>query len=294
MIIVKLMGGLGNQMFQYALGRTISLKIGAELKVDLSSFCKKSFRIKRYYMLDAFNIDVMSATYNEVKRLKDGEKSKFPGIIEMIQRKNSIRPNTYIKEKLEFVFDPDVFNTREGYFEGYWQNEKYFLDAEDVLRKEFTLRNPLTGKNKEIAERILQNDSVSIHIRRGDYTTDDTTRDFHGICGQDYYTACLDYFSRRIKQPHFFVFSDEPEWVREKFKISFPFTVIDHNGPERCHEDLRLMALCRHHIIANSSFSWWGAWLDSRSDKVVLGPQRWLNVDSLDTSDLLPRGWVRI
>jgi Glycosyl transferase family 11 len=294
MIIVKLMGGLGNQMFQYALGRTISLKIGAELKVDISSLSNRSIRIKREYMLDAFNVHVMPATYNEVKHLKQGARSRITEIIQRIHRKYSMQPPTYIKEKLEFVFDPDVFNTKEGYFEGYWQNEKYFRDTKDVLREEFTLRNPLTGKNKEIAERISRSDSVSIHIRRGDYATDATTRDFHGICGPDYYTACLDHFAQRIKLPHFFVFSDEPGWVKEKFKVFPPCTVIDHNGPEQCHEDLRLMALCRHHIIANSSFSWWGAWLDSRPDKIVLAPHRWLNVDSLDTSDLLPKEWVKI
>jgi Glycosyl transferase family 11 len=294
MIIVKLMGGLGNQMFQYALGRAISIRVGAELKVDISSFCNGSFITKREYMLDAFNVEVMFATNREVKRLKHVSRSQITKITQFIHGNYPIRSHTYIKEKNVFVFDPDVFNTKEGYFDGYWQNEKYFMDAQDVLRKEFTLKNPLTGKNKEIAERISRSNSVSIHIRRGDYATDPTTRDFHGICRPDYYTACLDYFARRIKQPHFFVFSDEPEWVREKFKISFPCTVIDHNTPERCHEDLRLMALCRHHIIANSSFSWWGAWLDSRPDKVVLGPQRWLNVDSLDTSDLLPREWIRI
>jgi hypothetical protein len=192
-------------------------------------------------------------------------------------------------------FNPAILRLTDNIsLDGYWQSEKYFSDIAPVIRSDFTVRVEPEGLNREVASVINGCNAISIHFRRGDYVTDAKIAARHGACTNDYFIKAVELIKARVERPHFFVFSDDPAWVREHFTIPHTMTLVDHNGPDKAHEDLRLMSLCRHHIIANSSFSWWGAWLNPRPDKIVIAPLRWFNDPTVDTSDLIPESWLRI
>jgi hypothetical protein len=180
------------------------------------------------------------------------------------------------------------------YLEGYWQSPKYFFDIKNIIGYEFTVKTGPDQVNKELMEKISQVEAVSVHVRRGDYVSNPATGNYHGVCSLDYYRTAVATITGRVRQPHFFIFSDDPAWAEKNLSVIGPKTVIERNGPERGHEDMRLMSLCRHHIIANSSFSWWGAWLCEKTDKIVISPKRWFKKEDIDTKDLVPESWIRI
>ncbi|MBI1920672.1 MAG: alpha-1,2-fucosyltransferase [Geobacter sp.] len=292
MIIVKLTGGLGNQMFQYAAGRRLAHFRNTPLKLDLSWFSDFSpMDTPRAYALAPFSIQAEPSTAEETAIVRE---PKYGMLRQLFNKINpSYRP-THIREK-RFRFDPSTLSLPGNvYLDGYWQSEKYFSDIASIIRREFTVRTEPDAPNCEVAGLIKGCEAVSIHFRRGDYVADAKTAAYHGICSVAYYHEAVKLVAARVDEPHFFVFSDDPAWVRENFAIPHPMTVVDHNGPDQAHEDLRLMSLCRHHIIANSSFSWWGAWLSDNPDKIVIAPRRWFAEKSIDTRDLLPEGWVRV
>lgn len=181
---------------------------------------------------------------------------------------------------------------KDAYLIGFWQSEKYFSNMEQILRKEFRFSKQPSGLNAEIADKICQNNAVFLHIRRGDYVSHPDVAKFNGTCDQAYYERALSIVADKVSEPILYVFSDEPEWVRQNMHFPFPSTIIDHNGPDDAHEDLRLMSLCRHAIIANSTFSWWGAWLIDSEDKVVVAPRKWFADPNIDTSDVIPDRWI--
>ena len=140
---------------------------------------------------------------------------------------------------------------------------------------------------------ISQTNSVSLHIRRGDYVSNQKTNQTHGTCDLDYYQRCITEIEKEVENPYFFVFSDEIEWVKENLKINHPAEYVDQNTGDKSYEDMRLMSQCKHNVIANSSFSWWGAWLNSYPDKIVFAPKRWFASDKHNTKDLIPEGWKK-
>jgi hypothetical protein len=153
----------------------------------------------------------------------------------------------------------------------------------------------MSSPNEEMAHRIGGEESaVSIHVRRGDYVSDAGTNRFHGTCSVDYYHDAVDRISGFAPASHFFVFSDGIDWAKENLRLRQPVTYVDFNDGEKNYEDLRLMSLCKHHIIANSSFSWWGAWLNPNPDKIVIAPKKWFNDPSINTDDLIPNSWLRL
>lgn len=290
MIVVKIIGGLGNQLFQYALGRTIAYKKNTTLKLDITSF--KTYNLHNY-ALSNFNIAEKIATEEEIQRLicpsgMRGLQSK------LIQASKPYYNRSCVKE-LDFNFEPNIIKVSSNvYLDGYWQSEKYFEDIEDIIRNEFVVTSPQEGLNRELGNQIESCESVSIHIRRGDYVSNSHTNKTHGTCDMDYYLHSIKYLTKTVKTPHFFVFSDDIEWARLNLMLPYPVTFIDNNGPEKNYEDLRLMTQCKHNIIANSSFSWWGAWLNKNPEKIVLAPEKWFNDSSINTDDLIPDGWIRI
>jgi len=163
-----------------------------------------------------------------------------------------------------------------------------------MLRKELTVRLDQDPQSREVAARVLHTQSVSIHVRRADYVADAATYHTHGTCSRDYYDQCVCLIAERVKDPHFFVFADDFAWARKNLQFKHPTTFVTHNGAARDYEDLRLISTCKHHIIANSSFSWWGAWLNNNPAKIVFAPLRWLNDPRYDTRDLLPESWIRV
>jgi hypothetical protein len=180
------------------------------------------------------------------------------------------------------------------YLEGYWGSEKYFKDIEAIIRRELTVKTEPSPINRAMAEHICQAPAVSIHIRRGDFISNPITQKFHGVCSLEYYSKAADMIAGMVERPHFFVFSDDPQWAQDNLKLEYPITFVTHNSMDEDYEDLRLMSLCKYHIIANSTFSWWGAWLSRASDKIVYAPRYWLNDSSLNTSDVIPNGWIKI
>jgi hypothetical protein len=291
MVIVRLIGGLANQMFPYAAGRRLAHVLGAELKLDVSGFSVYEEQGEldfRRYSLGLFNIIESFATTEEIKSLTDCE-TRF--LDKLLRRKPRI-PSTYVKEK-HYHFDPGILRLQGSvYLQGNWNSEKYFADIDDIIRQEFTLKQPPTGRNLELLDEIAAVESVSIHIRRGDYVSNPRANQVHGIVDLDYYLSGIEIIAGRVVQPHFFVFSDDIEWARRHLRLSWPCTFVDHNGPLEGHEDMRLMSRCSHNIIANSGFSWWAAWLNPNPHKLVLAPKKWFGTDKYSTRSLFPESWL--
>jgi hypothetical protein len=292
MIIVRLIGGLGNQLFQYAIGRNLSIKTGMELKLDISGF--EAYKLHAY-SLGHFNIQEKIATKDEIAKLSRYAAHK--GKIWWLRNYLFADPTIYIKEKrdLEFQYDPTIMDAHGAvYLDGYWQNEKYFKDIEKILRQEFSVEEALAGQDKVIAESMAGTNAVSVHIRRGDYVTSAKTNAVHGTCDPDYYRRAAKLIAEKSPHPHFFVFSDDHEWVKNNIIFDNPTTYVAHNDASRNYQDLRLMSLCRHNIIANSSFSWWGAWLNANPGKIVIAPKQWVADQTRDAGDLIPQTWIKI
>ncbi len=293
MIVTRLRGGLGNQMFQYAAGRALALRTGGELKLDLGYFERSSLRS---YALGPFPIRAVPATAEEVARL-----TRTPRPLRIARRllgRPPRPPRSHVQES-DMSFHPEVLDLPDGvYLDGYWQSERYFADAADAIRAELAPPEPATARDRELAAAIDASESVSLHVRRGDYASSPATLETHGLCGVDYYRRAADWLGGRLSAPALFVFSDEPEWVREHLDLPFPMTVVDHGGDGTgygaAHRDLALMSRCRHHVLANSSFSWWGAWLGRDPDGHVIAPERWFARPDLSSRDLVPERWVRL
>lgn len=295
MIIVKLKGGLGNQMFQYAAGRYLAVARNTSLKLDISLLCATSTGCTpRHYGLDIFDIHEDFAEEEDIKLLGCG--GEVPrSILNRFFRKYVLsQPVQAVFKERFFHFDPDVLCLPENIcLLGYWQSERYFADIKDMIRTEFRVKIPLEGLNQGLAEQICETESVSIHVRRGDYVSNHVTAAYHPACGIEYYHRAVNYISEYCKKLHFYIFSDDPAWVESNLHIPYPATLVKHNG-HCAYDDLRLMSLCRHNIIANSSFSWWGAWLNRNQDKIVVAPRLWFSDPAINTSDLIPVGWIRI
>ena len=291
MIIVKIIGGLGNQLFQYAFGRRIAEMHQVPLKLDIKEFETYALRT---YKLFHFNIVAEPASMTEIVHLKGSRRQgSWARFYSHIQKRRPYYRQSFIKERQPFVFDANILKVPKNvYLEGYWQNENYLKDIELILRHEFTLRSAMRGRNAELANKILSCNSVSLHVRRGDYVSDTKTNQVHGVCSLEYYLAAIKKIEELIESPNFFVFSDDIPWVQENLKCEHPIKFVSHNGDEFDYEDLRLMSLCRHHIIANSSFSWWGAWLNTNPTKIVLAPKIWFYEPSINTRNLIPKGWM--
>lgn len=292
MIMVKLMGGLGNQMFQYAAARRLALRHGVSLKLDLSFLeGDQAGNTPRRFALNCLAIHAGKASPREIILMSGRTTTRSGTFVARLFQK--ICHYTDYRERF-FHFDPKVLYLPDNtYLEGYWQSEQYFAEYAETIRREFTVNLPLLGRNRELADEIKSVNAVSVHIRRGDYVTDAGTNAAHGVCGIEYYRKAEEMILQSVENPVFFVFSDDPEWVADNLHVRCPVIPVSHNG-EVPHEDLRLMSLCRHHIIANSSFSWWGAWLSVHPDKIVIAPERWFNNPGINTADLTPVGWHRI
>lgn len=295
MIITKLQGGLGNQMLQYAAGKRLAEHHGTILKVDTSLYTTDQIGITpRHYELSCFKADVLFATDEEVRMFKK-EKGRIGRIMERFARTLHIPGRYPLVRERHFHFDPEILAAPDNvYLEGYFVTERYFKDIEEDIRRDFCFKEPLRGENENIMKRIRETDSIAIHVRRGDYVYDKKTNDFHGVCGVPYYMGAIAFMSAKVRDPHFFVFSDDIDWVKKNITIDLPMEYIDHNKGKDAYKDMQLMSLCKHDIIANSTFSWWGAWLDRYEKKIVVAPKHWFADPSIDTKDVIPETWIRL
>lgn len=295
MIITNLIGGLGNQMFQYACARSLALDERQPLKVALDMF--DGYRLHNGPELSrVFDVDVEVAHRKELRRFLGGARATCLAR-RLLARPalRSLRGRRYITEPSFRYWDGlHELTVDDVYLHGYWQSERYFALHAATIRRDFTFRSEATGRNLELANEILGSTAVSVHVRRGDYVRNQTTLAMHGTCSPEYYFEAIESLRRRLPAARFFAFSDDPRWVTEILGPHCPgLTVIDHNTGEQSYNDMRLMTLCRHHIIANSSFSWWGAWLNPRPDKIVIAPRRWF-ANGTDDTDLIPESWERL
>jgi hypothetical protein len=291
-IIVRLIGGLGNQLFQYAIARRMSVETKQPFKLDLTAYQHDRLRT---YGLRPFNTCQDVATPEEIRRVKPPPENATRGGWPSRMLRNLRYSQTWIRERTPYVYDPRVTQASgDVYLEGYWANEAYFKPIEPMIRQEFTVTSQPDGENLAVARAITAATSVCLHVRRGDYATDPATQQFHGLAPRSYYEQAVDRLTQTVTDPHFFIFSDDPVWVKEHLRLAHPVTYVTHNAADKDYEDLRLMASCRHHIIANSSFSWWGAWLAQSPGQIVIAPATWLNEPGIDTSGATPARWIRV
>lgn len=291
MIIANILGGLGNQMFQYACGYTLAEKNKTQLKLDVTGFQEYSLRS---FELDKFDLQTEKATIDEIRQMKYKPISFVEKLARKLVKKSRPLSKNYYKEP-HLHFDPTLFE-RGGdlYIEGYWQSEKYFAEYRDILLKKFTLKKNMHNETQNYRKQIASSDSVSLHIRRGDYVENSETNSFHGTCSVDYYRGAVEKIGEKIPNSHFFIFSDDLGWAIENlfFIENKTFVELPESVPD--HEEMYLMSRCEHNIVANSSFSWWGAWLNSNSDKIVIAPKRWFNDVTINTEDLIPKEWIQL
>lgn len=290
MIVSSVIGGLGNQMFQYAAGRALSLSRGTPFALDISLFA--GYKLHQGFELQrVFGCTTPIATKEEMRNILGWQ-------TQPVVRRALMRPGLSMLRRPGFVVEPH-FHFWPGINDvpadcclfGYWQSEKYFRAAEEAIRSDFAFVLPPNQRNGELADRIRQSSAVSLHVRRGDYAQDAKTKAVYGLCSLEYYRAAIRHIAERVDNPSFFIFSDDPLWVRNNLEIGFPCHFVDCNQGLESYNDMRLMSLCRHHIIANSSFSWWGAWLNASPGKIVIAPKKWF-VNSNNVADLFPQDWV--
>ena len=289
MIIVQLIGGLGNQMFQYAAGRRLAMRHNTEIKIDISGF--KTYTLHDY-RLDHFRIKNQIATNKEITALK---RVWSTGLMGALARRFIPQKKSYIQERSPKIFNADILALPDNvYLEGYWQSEKYFQDIAPIIRKEYSLKDLLTPQSAAAVSAIKNSIAVSLHVRRADYITDQSAGKTYGVLGPAYYKAAVDKLANKVKNFTLYVFSDDSVWARKNLKFDFPTTYLDFNGRERNYEDLYLMSLCKHYIIANSTFSWWGAWLGTASDKIVIAPREWFRGKDETGGDRYPNNWILV
>jgi hypothetical protein len=294
-IIVNLIGGLGNQMFQYACGWALGRDTGVMVKVATDMFDGYTLH-NGPELRRVLSTSVGVAGFGELQSLVGRWRAR-PRVRRWLAHDmlKPLRGHHFIVEQ-QFRYNEELRDmARRGvYLQGYWQSERYFEKHTDILRKEFAFKNTPAGRNAELAREIREDLSVSVHIRRGDYADCPKTRAFHGLCDPDYYARAIEFIRRRVPRFRLFAFSDDPQWVVRKLRPSYPeMVVVNHNSGNQSHVDMQLMSMCHHHIIANSSFSWWGAWLNPHPNKIVIAPRQWF-ADAPDTADLIPKNWIRL
>lgn len=283
MIIIKLRGGLGNQLFQYALGRHLAVLNHTELKLDMSLLGQAHDWTPRKYSLDSFNIQATQATKDEIKQLR-GSWNKFSQLL-------GLQPSAHVTEPHFHFYPPILSLKKDVYLDGYWQSEKYFIDIAPLIRQDLTPKTSLSNSCLTLKNLITQSNAVSVHIRRGDYVSTSKSNHYFKPCEADYYQNAVAYLVNHIANPIFYVFSDDIPWAKANSNIDFPTHYIEGNSAQ---DDLWLMAHCQHHIVANSTFSWWGAWLSRNPCKIVIAPQKWFATERFNTRDLLPTTWIRL
>lgn len=292
MVVGYILGGLGNQMFQYAAGRALALATGQPLLLDLSGFA--NYRLHQGFEIErVFRAPVAPADAATVRKLLGWRSAGITRRVLKHLQSPFLRGSRLVIEP-HFNYWPDLMERKSAsYLMGYWQSEKYFEDVERTIRSDFTFRAPLRGVNAEIEARMRDTHSVSLHVRRTDYISHRKTAEIMHVQDVGYYRSAAELLARELDAPVYYVFSDDMAWVRENLGFLPRVELIDHNRGGDSYQDMQLMSRCKHHVIANSSFSWWGAWLNPDPGKIVVAPSAWFR-NGLDDTDLIPSRWTRL
>ncbi len=279
-IVVRIMGGLGNQMFQAALVEALK-KSGKRVFIDISNWEKDNVSHHNGYELDrVFGLRYEIAAANEISRYAYVSASFKDKLFRHIWGQKS----TYLNET-DFTCKEDVLKVNEGYLMGYWQNERYFFEIRDRIREIFTFQGI---DHSDIEDEIDSNESVSVHIRRGDYLK--FKDKYGGICDDDYYRRSMNYIREKVPNAKFYIFSDDKAYAQEFFTDG-DITVVEGNTGEKSYYDMYYMSRCKHNIVANSTFSWWGAYLNPNEQKIIIRPSRYNNISN---KDIFPDSWLVI
>jgi hypothetical protein len=288
-----LQGGLGNQMFQYAIARALSEHYQCTFSLDRSWFnLQQSETTPRSYQLEFLKIhEVVQSKVDFPKR---------PNRLKRLLQKLLPFGSIVCYQKNAFEFDAGLFNLnglgqRDLFLFGYWQAFPYIKPIRLILQQEFKTKQPISNHYKDYLDHIRASESVMLHIRRGDYVDSPSASRLHGVLPLSYYDQTIEKLLLYYPASHFFVFSDDLNWAKEALPKNLNMTFIENSHQsDAAAEELQLMYECKHHIIANSSLSWWGAWLKQDDRGVVFAPKRWINDSSFDTSNLLPESWQRL
>jgi hypothetical protein len=288
MIVLRVFGGLGNQMFQYALGRHLTHATGQMLRLETS--IRDPNRHARF-ALDRFRIVAEVAPQLECKLLWRPAARVLPCISDRLGMPSSVF--RIYRERHPMELDRQILGlVGHAYLIGYWQNEGYFSGSGEVIRRDFVLRSPPTTASARLLDEIRENQSVGVHVRRGDYVHNPQIAAEYNVCDLDYYRRACERVAASVITPRYYVFSNEPVWCKQNLPFLRDSVVVDTNPPEEPWEDLRLMAACKHFVIANSSLSWWAAWLGNYPGKTVVAPARWCVSNWLDVRRWLPADWL--
>ena len=274
-------------MFQYAAGRALSLKHNTELMLDLDAFLDSDSNRK-------YNLDVFGLKNNYHINFNKSNVIKNKPILDWQPSEHKFSNYTIYKQPF-ISFDPNFANyPNDCYLDGYWQSTKYFLKYEKAISEDFQFNNSIFDEYGDLIDKIVKVNSVAIHLRRGDYVSDRQTNLVHGALDVEYYIDAVDFISDKQLNPHYFVFSDDPEWVQANLSTIKPITYMGKLNPDVV--DLYLMSVCKHQIVANSTFSWWAAWLNKNPDKIVVAPKKWFSNKDLNNQigDLIPNNWRKI
>lgn len=286
MVIVKIVGGLGNQMFQYAYAKSLQQK-GYEVKIDITAF--ETYKLHGGYQLDKYEIDLKASIMEENNEFYKNN------IFFKILSKLGLNFSRRIKEN-SLLFNSELLKIEDNsYLDGYFQCEKYFIDIREILLNQFVIKQVISNYTNEIENKIKDSkNSCSLHIRRGDFVNS-TNITIHGTCDIKYYKKAMKYFEEKVGSINYFIFSDDIEWVKENLEV-LNAIYIESKEKRIPHEDIYLMRLCNHNIIANSTFSWWGAWLNQNENKIVIAPKRWFADEELykKSRDIVCEGWVKL
>jgi len=299
MIIVRLRGGLGNQLFQYAAGKALADHYSVPLKLDTYTYSKHKYR---KFELDNFTIDCHIATRKEVHQFTG---SNF--IARYLHKRNNYINNSKVFAQPYFHYYSGFFGLPSDiYLSGYWQSVQYFIPIKEQLDQQIIPKRPMNDQNKKQIEEIAQHNAVSIHIRHGDYVTSQKYNQFFGTLDKGYYLKAISHIQQNTQSPRFYLFSDDQQWVSQEFGDLEDCHTVDINRGNDSYMDLVLISYCKHNIIANSTFSWWGAWLNSNPDKIVVAPQKRFKVShyqgpepvylsrDYDEKDYLPVDWIKL
>ena len=305
MIVARIRGRLGNQLFQYAMARTLALERGTELHLDLTHFLFEGYECR----LPVFKTQFRIASITEIgPRViashlvravgRSGVKGPMGMIDNRIVRTLGDR-RTYVRERPKFIgYDEGAAERMKKakddlYLDGFWQSEKWFLGRREQVLKELELRTEPPADMKKWMELMSVKGSVALHVRRGDYAQSGVSN-IYGVCDAEYYRRAEEAMMKRVDSPHIFVFSDDLTWAKDNLKLKSDLTLVEPGSLEEYHE-LVLMSCCENNIISNSTFSWWGAYLNKNPDKAVVAPARWLKEGSgLEEKDTVPSSWVRV
>lgn len=283
MNIVWIDGGLGNQMFQYALALKF-MSMGRQVKIDVTKYAEH--HVHNDFELDkVFGLDCPFADVREIKSL--GYR-KANHLTEFLKKTPFGKKTIYNNES--YTFDKKVLGMDGYYLEGYWQSEKYFSDIREKILEAYRFPEFSTSEQKAYAEQIQNSLSVSVHIRRGDYLNYSYLQN---ICTPAYYNWAMRYFREKYpERAQFYIFTNDVPWAKEHFRERDCHFVTGNSGADS-FRDMQLMSLCRHNIIANSSFSWWGAWLNQNPEKIVIAPEKWINSGTDEQVDVIPESWIK-